>query len=293
MENDQGTQPEMSRSVQIGDMTSRQDLADSFGLVLTMPPGAVDVAGTWRYGILGPPTALSSETSDTFTREMIQLFQDQQYSLTEQEILAEESLTNVRISYYQIGPASESWPSYFFDIYSHARPFLGDGADLLAWGYFFRGVLEGIKHWASAKNDQWPGEESILVSGWEEVSPPSQKWEPVSINPVLTRMAVVSLCFQHAIDKYGLGGTVAIDTFPRGWYYGDVHHPQGWESYLVRIVAGSRQFYYQLTGTGLVQQHFLLTDGDVTLLDIPDFGHPNHREGQRALSTDRIDVTIS
>lgn len=259
-----------------------------------MPPGAVDAAGTWWYGILGPPTALSGEASDTFTGEMIQLLQDQQYSLTDQKILAEESLTNVRISYYQIGPASESWPSYFFDIYSHARPFLGDGADLLAWGYFFKGVLESIKHWTFAKNEQWLGEGAVGIDSWEEgASPSSPKWEPICVNPVLTRMAVVSLCFQHAIEKYGLGGTVAIDTFPRGWYFGDVKHPQGWESYLVRIVAGGRQFYYQVTGTGLAQQHFLLTDGDVTLLDVPDFGHPNHREGQRALSADRIEVTIS
>lgn len=272
----------------------RRDLSESFGLVLTMPPGTADVRGKWWYGIWGAPSAAKGDPPKSFEEDMRQLVRESQHPLTESGIIDQASVELLKGEYYQIGPASESWPSFLFDIYKHARPFVGDGADLLAWGYFFRSVLEHLAAWASDKNQSWPHDDSVRVQNLRDESISSlPKWEPVKLTPVLTRMALVSLCFQHAVERYGLGGGVAIDTFPRGWYYGDVEHPQGWENYLIRIVAGERYFYYQVTASGLVQQHFLLTGADVTLMELPDFGSPEYRDGYRALPAERVEVSIS
>ena len=241
----------------------RSDLANAFGIVISVPLHGQDEQGNWRYGLSPQYGWPNQDIEAEFAREMRSLISSRARRLAASGIISPEQAI-IEEHPYSVGPAAQEWPKLFFELYQDARPYLSDGASLLAWGYFFIDVVRGIWAWASdteRKQASQSGSDSTIYMG-------------TSVMPgiVLTRPAIVALCYTDLIDRHGVTGDVTIDTFPRSLTsYATPDHPGGPETYLVRAKAGRRTFFYLLDGRGKVLEHYSLAGATLTLLSLPNF----------------------
>lgn len=266
------------------DESRRRDLGDAFAIILTLPFHAEDDQGRWRYGLRPLYGWANPELIDEFKEEMRSLIVAHAGGLVAKGVVDQKTLHRVEPRPYETGPAAQAWPCFLYNPYQDARPFLNDGASLLAWGMFFRTVLDRLKGWERDKQERLPDPES-------ESQPAPAQWAPVLVDRAFTRPVIIALCYADLVERYGIGEDVAIETFPRAWpeFYSP-DHPCGAESYLVRATVGRRSFFYEVAGSGDVTQHFLLTGSDLTLLPLPSFvgGEPSY--GARPVPSQRVMV---
>lgn len=192
------------------------------------------------------------------------LISDAAAGLVSRNLLTAAQVRAIKGHQYSVGPAAQEWPKFFFDLYQDARPFLSDGASALGWGYFVRDLVRSLWSWAARKQreqSEYPDAENVTYSGHGVVP-----------SITLTRPAIVALCYAHLVDEHGVSGDVTVDTFPRSYTsYATPDHPGGQETYLVRARSGRRSFFYHISGTGEVAEHFLLVGTTITPLPLPNF----------------------
>lgn len=244
-------------------LSRREDLADAFGIVLSVAWHGRDAQGNWRYGLNPLGGMPNGEYQAQFESDMRALIREVASGLAGQGVITEEQVATLNFYPYSVGPAAQEWPKIFFDLYQDARPFLADGASLLAWGYFFKDTFRAIRTWASNKEraqSEYPDCENVTYSGHDAMP-----------SVTLTRPAIVALCYTDLVDRHAVTGDLTIETFPRSFTsYATVDHPGGGESYILRARAGRHSFFYHVDGTGEVSEHYLIVDSTLTPLPLPN-----------------------
>jgi hypothetical protein len=262
----------------------RTDLADAFGIVLSVPEHGQDEYGNWRYGLRPEAGLANPEFEAEFEAEMRELIRRSASSLASNGLLTQQEAEAIEPHSYSVGPAAQEWSKLFFELYQDARPHLADGASILAWGYFLRDVVKAIWSWAARKEREQYGSAAAEASVYSGNSAMPRL--------VLTRPAIVALCYTDFVERHAVSGDIILETFPRSFTtYATMDHPGGQESYLVRARIGRRSFFYHVFGTGEVNEHYLLAGSTVTLLPLPNFlesdAAPLLRE---PLSSQRIEI---
>jgi hypothetical protein len=239
----------------------RLEVLDGFGIFMLVPDHGQDIHGNWQYGIQ-PSIELESDAEIVadFADQMRSIISESARSLVIQGTLTLEEVEQIEIEQSVVGAGAYSWPQLVIDLFHDAQPFLSNGADLLAWGYFLKEVVSRIKFWADSKDAELR-RNSDEKRGFSNFKP----------SPSLTRSGLMALCYVDLVERYGIGGNVTIDVFPRSrLHFVSIGHPAQGVSYLIRFKSGDRSFFYQLNEAGAVTEHYLLSDNDLTLLPLPE-----------------------
>jgi hypothetical protein len=220
---------------------------------------------------------------DTVTAEfettMRSLVKTRASLLVEEGLLTPEAKATVHGQSYGFPPAAQQWPMFLYNLYLDARPYLTDGASLIAWGIFFRNVLSAVKEWTSAR------QEAVDY----EAIPPGQAAQDVANHPILTRLAIISLCCSDLAERYEIFDAVSIEAHCRGFPgFSGPDHPGYTDRYLVRAKVGRRSFFWGLDGDGTVSDHHVVASGHITLLPLPDFGSFGQKNWQEPMPPYRI-----
>jgi hypothetical protein len=245
------------------ELARRTDLADTFGIVLSVPPHGQDDQGRWQYGLM-PIGGMSNQLFvSQFEADMRSTIATYAPSLISSGLLTPDQAEAIGGHPYSIGPAAQEWPQFFFEFYRNAQPFLSEGATLLAWGYFLKDAVRGISTW-SPRNQHEP-------HGSPDSEPMTRAQQlDTSVHPVLTPADLIALCYVDLTRRYGIGDDVTIDVLPRSFTeFATPDHPSADVTYLMRIKAGKRRFFYFVDSTGKVTEHYLSTGDDLTLLMLP------------------------
>ncbi len=184
--------------------------------------------------------------------------------LVAREVLTRDDVRSIESHGYETGPAAQSWPQIFFDLYQQMDPLLAGGANLLAWGYFFKDMVFKLRHWKDNKERDF---QERLGDGYALAY--AADYIPTV---VLTGPALVALCYADLVERYGIGNDITVDVLPRSRFggYASPTHPSGGETYLVRFKSGSMSFFYLVDGFASVSEHYLTTGDDLTLLPLPE-----------------------
>ena len=259
-------------------LARRTDLANAFGLVVSVPAHGQDEEGRWRYGLSPIGGIANSEFVEQFKQEIGNIVSSYAATLVGQGILTQEQADAIETHEYSVGPAAQEWPQFFFEFYHQAMPVLTDGATILAWGYFLKDLVKGLRYWS-------PQQETASIEG-ELVS----RTVPARVIPVMTEADLVAVCYADVTNRYGIGGKVIVESFPRSnTEYETPDHPGKGVTYLIRIRSGKRQFHYLADSEGKVLEHYLVTGKDLTLLalptlfDVEDYGHDRDPKRSRRL----------
>jgi hypothetical protein len=241
------------------------DWSTDFGLRVIVPDHGQDDHGKWLYGVRpSMDLASSPEIVADFASEMQSIVASSAQLLVRAGTLNEKDVETIAIIRRETGAGAYSWPELVIKFFEQAEPFLSNGADLLAWGYFFKEVISKIRRWTDEK-DQALRETSGQTLGFNSFNP----------RPVLTRPGLVALCYAHLVEQHSVSSYVSIDVFPRSRLIGspDSHMAQA-EIYLLRLQSGERSFFYLVDDLGHALEHFLITDGDLTSLPLPELVPP-------------------
>ncbi|MBA3527783.1 MAG: hypothetical protein H0T91_00410 [Propionibacteriaceae bacterium] len=260
-------------------LARRTDLADSFGVVLTVPPHGRDDLGNWKYGLPSIGDESDPRILDDFRGDMNSIIHSSVANHVANRSSTCELLQKIDGHEYSVGPASQEWSKLFFELYRDARPVFTDGASLLAWGYLLKDVIKGIWKWAVTKErEAFGGEDNVIYTGVSLIPP-----------MVFTGPSLAAVCYAHLCENYSISSDVELETYPRIGFpgYSDPDHPGGEESYLVRAKAGRRSFYYLVKGNGSVLEHFATEGRTLTAMPLPNLvGNPGDFQlGQTAPST--------
>lgn len=266
------------------ELSRRSDLANAFGIIVSVPIHRDD-GGTSDLGY-SPSSGMVDELflSD-FEAEMCSLVIAHASSLVSAGLLTEQQAQSIESHPYSIGPAAQELPQFFIELYRDAQPFMNDGASLLGWGYFFRELVKAMKLWIPRKQqrvEESRNGEAVIDAGWSEPS----------FTSVLTSADLISLCYYDLKTRYGIGGNVTIDTFPRSFTgFATPDHPAGQVTYLIRFKASKRNFFYLVDSEGDVTEHYLATGDDLTLLNLPElFDTDNFSQARQPHPSQRIRV---
>jgi hypothetical protein len=267
-------------------LSRREDLADAFGIMLSIPWHGQDSQGVWRFGLNPMGGMPNMEWQNQFESEMKELIRGSAFSLVSRGLLTQDETDALDSHPYSVGPAAQEWPKIFFDLYQDARPFLNDGASILGWGYFFRDLIGRLWTWAANKQreqSEYPEAENVTYSGHGVVP-----------TITLTRPAIVALCYAHLVDQHGVSEEMTVETFPRSFTsYATPDHPGGQETYLVQARAGRRSFFFHVSGTGEVAEHYLIVGITVTPLPLPNFvGDEFQSSSRESFPSQRIVIKV-
>jgi hypothetical protein len=87
----------------------------------------------------------------------------------------------------------------------------------------------------------------------------------VAIKPVFTRAAIVCLCYQDMVTRYGFGASCTVDVLTRSAeHYAGPDHPNGMEAYSIRFGIGSRSFVCHGNAYAFVLDHYLISGTDAS-----------------------------
>jgi hypothetical protein len=245
------------------------DWAKDFGLRVLVPDHGQDEHGQWLYGVQpSMELASSPDIVADFASEMGSIVASSAQLLVRAGTLNEKQVDTFAIIRREHGAGAYSWPELVFKFFEHAQPFLSNGADLLAWGYFIKEVVSKIRHWTEEK-DQALRDASGETLGFKSFNP----------RPVLTRPGLVALCYAHLVEQYGVSSNISIDIFPRSRLLGPPGgHAAQAEMHLIQLKSGERSFFYLVNDLGTALEHFLITDGEVTLLPLPELVPPERHQ---------------
>lgn len=256
-------------------LARRNDLADAFGIAFSVPIHGRGEEGVWKYGLREPGGMASRELTEAFDDDVTQIVRHAAADLVSKGVITEEDADSLHAQPYSVGPAAQEWPKILFDLYQHARPFLNDGASLLAWGACIHAVIRGVRQWASKTERQ--------VYGASEDQAASYTGSSVMPGMFFTRPALTALCYADVVERYGVSQSVTIDSHSRPLTtYATVDHPGGQETYLIRFKTGRKSYFYHANGTGVVSEHYLLSGSSIALLPLPDFLGDEYQASSRA-----------
>jgi hypothetical protein len=253
-------------------LARREDLDSVFGIVVSIPRHGLDELGNWRYGGNPPSGMVKPEVIAEFEAEIRSIIVESASPLVKAGMLSEEQIDEIQSHPYETGPAAQSWPQFFFEVYQQAEPFISGTANFIAIAEFIRQVASGIRSWQYRKRkevEQAVGD-SIDQTGSLDLDP----------RMVMTLPDLVALCYTDLAQRHGRGGNVVIDAFPRDHYgYATPGHPAGGETYLIRLKSGEFSFFYLVDGRGGVSEHYLLAGDELLLLPLPNLLADEHFSG--------------
>jgi hypothetical protein len=245
----------------------RDDLDFSLGIILPAPLHGLDINGNVVFGIR-PQFGMADEAiTNQFAREMRNLIVTGMQPLVDRGTLPANVLEPLEARPYSFPPAAQSWPLYLFNLWHDARPFLEDGALLLAWGAAIREVLRKVNDWVQARQSE---------RNWDVV--PSGQETEIQVNPILTRPAIVALCYLDLVERHKVTGAVTMEAHGRGFAVATgPGHPGAFDQYLVRIQTNGPAYFWLVRGDGTTLDHFSLDGTDIAVLPLPNFstGEPD------------------
>ena len=237
------------------DEARRDDLGNAIGFIVSAPFHGQDETGQWFWGLRPFGGMANPDLTNQFRNDMARIARDGLYSVVGPGLLTSPQAEAIEGHPYEIGPAAQSWPMFFYNLYQDARPFLNDGASLLAWGAALRAIMSQVKTW-----------------GHRQTMHPQRRESPVESVPALTLPAILSLAYSDLVERYGIGEEVTLDLYPRSFKgFVSVGHPGSDMRYVIRALAGVRSFFYIVDSSGVVYEHFLYSSGEITPLSLPDW----------------------
>lgn len=246
------------------DLQRRSDLADAFGIAFSVPTHGQDDEGRWKFGLPAQGGMNSQELTEKFADDITHIIRYAAVDLVDKGVITKQDVLSIRAQSYSVGPLAQEWPKFLFDLYQSARPFLNDGASLLAWGAFIIDVIRGVRKWASKTERE--------VHGASEDQAGSYTGSRIMPKVFFTGPALTALCYTDVVERYGVSQSVTIDSLSRSFTtYATADHPGGQETYLIRFKAGRKSYFYHAHGTGVISEHYLMVSSTITLLPLPDF----------------------
>jgi hypothetical protein len=274
-------------------LSRRDDLASVIGVALTVPYHGQDQASAWRYGLRPLGGMGNQEIIDEFEREMRRIIIESVPPLVTAGILSEQQAEAIQSHGYETGPAAQSWPQFFFEVYQQAEPIISGSASLIAIADFIKQVAIGLRDWRERKRED-------LARNYEELR---DRTIHVDLDPqiVLTLPNLVALCYTDLVQRHGEVGNVAITVFPRNRWggYGSADHPSGGETYLVRLTTEDASYFYLVDGGGGVSEHYRTVGADLELLALPDLlpddtsGNPYRQPEQPRQFEVRVSTSVN
>lgn len=260
---------ELDRLEEIWARKRRTDLINSFSIIVSVPSANVDDEGSWKYGIANSYTTHPEELFRKFEAEMSAIVRDSLTPLAESGLLDSELAKEVDIYGYSTPPAAQEWPRYLINLYLDARPYFNDGASLLAWGAAFIGLGKRLLKWEEDKASI-PHERTVAeIDPYTKEPLPTPQVVPIELKTVYSRDSLIAICYYHTQSYYEPRMPVRVNVYCRGSDYFMPDHPGGSEKYLIVFTTGTRRISYLATGRGEVLEHFVETDGSVSLMPIP------------------------
>jgi hypothetical protein len=248
----------------------RSDLIDSFSIIVSVPAANTDDQGNWKYGIANSYTNAPQDKLEEFKAEMAAIVQNSMGPLADSGLIERERAYEADIYGYSTPPAAQEWPRYLINLYLDARPFINDGASLIAWGAALSGLGKRFARWEADKT-AIPHERTIAeIDQYTEEPLPVPQEVAVELRAVYSRDSLIAACYFHANSFYEPITPVKVNVYCRGSDYSKPEHPGGAEKYLIVFTTGTRRISYLVTGRGEVFEHFVETDGSVTLMPIPN-----------------------
>jgi hypothetical protein len=247
------------------ELSRRDDLATVVGFSIAVPRHGTSSDDEWQWGLDPIGGMANEEFISAFEGGVNEILISEIRYLPPHSTISEETAGKFRSHPYSTGPATQEWPTIFFELYRDVRPVITDGSVLITWGLFLKGVWGATQRWIDHKKGE------VIEAR------PDDLQAHVAANSLKLRLeftlpSLLALCYEHLVATYGIGGEIEADTFPRSAFRSMVStgHPTGNQSYLIRLAAGERQFYYLVDGYGTSREHYLLTGRDITLLPLPD-----------------------
>jgi hypothetical protein len=191
---------------------------------------------------------------------------------------------NLQLSGYHIGPmATGLTVQIICTAYENVRPYLNDGATLIAIGQFARAAIRVCR----ARYRQ-------LSEDHRDEFHPAVRYKDWT--PVLSEPMILGLCYQHFADTHANPKQrVSIDSRVRSDFpeMSSASHPGGMETYVVRFWTGQTSYVYVVDSFGRPIEHFTIRGRDLVSLPLPSWFDDRfeHETPAGTLST-KVDVEL-
>lgn len=180
--------------------------------------------------------------------------------------VVKENLHDIRcqkttVSCYQVGPAATGLiVHYLCTIYRDVRPFLNDGASLIAWAGLAVALYRRLRvYWQQRRRDM---PYDLYQTRANLVG---------TLSPLFSEPMVLGLCYRHCAQSYS-ESIKDISIYDRSALrvFSSASHPGGDEIYTVRIWTLKRRCYvYVVDSRGSPIEHFLISGKTFQPLDLP------------------------
>ena len=216
---------------------TNKDLSEVLAVIATEP----DYNGSMIDFVAGTGAIKRKE----FDR-LLQEFEHQIHQLAPTGLIEPEA--EIQREYYQIGPASQGPMVEILKLAQDVNVVIQSGVSYLELGLYALGL------------GRW----------WQSRTSTSEAATRQAPSLVFTESFIEGLCVADVMQRHNESHLRGVAAHGREVYFGSPSHPSGRECYSVIVsVTKSRHYVYSVSGTGIVQDHFKIVDGDTTALDIP------------------------
>lgn len=127
-----------------------------------------------------------------------------------------------------------------------------------------RRIITGIRNWLKSKQREI--DQHHEPTGEHDAHPIAEPYI------ILTMPTLVALCYEDLVRRHGRTGPIAIEVHPRSHWmgYGKAAHPEGEETYAIRLTVRDSNYFYMIDGSCRLFEHFRIKREHFKLLAIPD-----------------------
>lgn len=246
-------------------LSKRDDLNNAVGIIVTLPDHGADDTNRVSWGRRTIGGMYSDEFYQEFSREMETAVEEVQEFVPSAPPLNRTQPSHL----YETGPDAQTWPQIALMLWEDVRPYLQDIDTVISLSIAAKMLQQSILNWHEKKNEEIMEEYSQEIESGR-----TPTIEPVEPAIVITQGVALAAAVTDVVQRHGVAGRLHVETYPRGFPgYSDAGHPSSSTSYLVRCRANRRSFFYHFLPDGEIQEHFLVTGPDVTMLSLPPNEH--------------------